>query len=31
VVTLFPERWTITRSRIVAHINMIEAEKRALL
>jgi Family of unknown function (DUF6166) len=31
VVALFPERWTITRSRIVAYINMIDAEKRAVL
>ena len=31
VVALFPERWTITRSRIVAYINMMEAEKRAVL
>jgi hypothetical protein len=31
VVALFPERWTITRSRIVAYIKMIEAEKRAAL
>ena len=29
VVALFPERWTITRSRVLAYVNMIEQEKRA--
>jgi hypothetical protein len=29
VVSHFPERWTITRSRVLAHVNMIEHEKRA--
>ena len=24
VVAIFPDRWTITRSRILAHVNMIE-------
>jgi Family of unknown function (DUF6166) len=26
VITLFPKRWTITRSRIVAYVNRIETE-----
>ncbi len=26
VVTLFPERWTITRSRILAYVNLMEQE-----
>jgi hypothetical protein len=29
VVALFPERWTISRSRVLAYVNMIELEKRA--
>ena len=29
VVTLFPERWTITRSRVLAYVDMFELEKRA--
>ena len=29
VVARFPERWTITRSRVLAHVKMIEHEKRA--
>jgi hypothetical protein len=29
VVALFPERWTITRSRVLAYVNMIEHEERA--
>lgn len=28
VVTLFPERWTITRSRVLAYVDLIEQEKR---
>jgi hypothetical protein len=28
VVELFPDRWTISRSRVLAYINMIEREKR---
>jgi hypothetical protein len=28
VVALFPERWTISRSRVLAYVNMIEHEKR---
>lgn len=31
VVTLFPARWTITRSRVLAYVDMIEHEKRANL
>ena len=26
VVSIFPERWTITRSRVLAHANMIEQQ-----
>jgi hypothetical protein len=26
VVSIFPERWTITRSRVLAHVNMIEQQ-----
>jgi hypothetical protein len=29
VVAQFPERWTITRSRVLAYVNMIESEKSA--
>jgi hypothetical protein len=29
VVALFPERWTISRSRVLAYVNLIELEKRA--
>jgi hypothetical protein len=29
VVALFPERWTITRSRVLAYVDLIELEKRA--
>ena len=28
VVALFPDRWTISRSRVLAYVNMIEREKR---
>ena len=28
VVTLFPQRWTITRSRILAYVDMFELENR---
>ena len=30
VVDLFPDRWTITRSRILAYVDLIEHEKRAI-
>jgi Family of unknown function (DUF6166) len=26
VVSIFPERWTITRSRVLAHVHMIEQQ-----
>jgi hypothetical protein len=29
VVELFPDRWTISRSRVLAYVNMIEGEKSA--
>lgn len=29
VVALFPQRWTITRSRVLAYVDLIEHEKRA--
>ena len=29
VIALFPERWTITRSRVLAYVDMIEREKPA--
>jgi hypothetical protein len=29
VVALFPDRWTISRSRVLAYVNLIEHEKRA--
>jgi hypothetical protein len=29
VVAQFPERWTITRTRVLAYVNMIEHEKLA--
>ena len=29
VVALFPQRWTITRSRVLAYVDLIEYEKRA--
>jgi hypothetical protein len=28
VVALFPERWTISSSRVLAYVDMIEHEKR---
>jgi hypothetical protein len=31
VVTNFPARWTISRSRIIAHVDMIEIERDKLL
>lgn len=30
VVDIFPDRWTMTRSRILAHVDLIEHEKRAI-
>jgi hypothetical protein len=29
VLARFPDRWTITRSRVLAYVNMLEHEKRA--
>jgi hypothetical protein len=31
VVALFPERWTITRSRVRSYVDLIEREKLANL